>query len=58
MKIKELRVSNNLTQVELAKMVGVKRSTITMWENRKNFPTIKNLYKLADIFKCKVDDLL
>jgi len=36
--IKEIRTKNNLTQVLLAKYLGVSKKTIEAWESNKNKP--------------------
>lgn len=58
MKIKELRKSKNMTQNELANSIGVERTTVTMWETGNSVPSIDALKKLAEIFNCKIDDLI
>ncbi len=57
-KIKELRQSKKMTQAELAKLLGIDRTTVTQWEIGKNMPRAKMLLQLADIFECDVDYLL
>lgn len=58
MKIKDLRVSRNLTQEELAKLAKVKRSTVAMWEIGKSKPRADMLLKLSKILQCSIDDLV
>lgn len=58
MKIKEFRLKHNLTQSEVAKELGVQISTISQYENNKRQPNSKTLKKLAEIFNCKIDDLV
>lgn len=58
MKIKDLRVSRNLTQEELAKLAKVKRSTVAMWETDKSKPRADVLLKLSKILQCSIDDLV
>lgn len=58
MKIKFLRKSNNLSQQELATIIGVSRSTIAMWETAGSQPDNASLLKLADYFNVSVDYLL
>lgn len=55
--IKKLRLKQNLTQQELAKMLNVERVTITQWENGRNFPRAKLLPVLAKILKCNIIEL-
>ena len=58
MSIKEKRQAKNLTQEELAKIMGVDRSTVTKWENGQANPKISALPTLANTFGCTVDELL
>ncbi len=58
MKIKKLRMSKNLTQLEFSKLLGVERTTVSMWEQNKSNPTIDMLKKIADMFNCSIDDLV
>ena len=58
MKLKELRKSANLTQNAIAKRLGVERTTICMWENKKSSPTAQMLVKLAQVLNCTIDELL
>jgi len=57
-KLKALRQARNLTQEELAKLVDVDRTTVTQWENGKNYPRVDTLIKLAQVLRCNVDTLL
>ena len=57
-KIKDLREDRDLTQSDVAKMLGVNRSTYTMWElGDVNFP-IEKLVKLAKIVHSNVEYIL
>lgn len=56
-KIKERREAAGLSQAELAAMLGVHGSTISLWENGVTSPKMGNLVKLAEIFGCKPGDL-
>lgn len=58
MQIAQHRVSMNITQEDLAKKLGVARSTVAMWENGSNMPRADKLLKLAGLFGCTVDELL
>lgn len=53
-----LRKKNNLSQEELAFLVGVSRQTIYSWEAGLNYPNIIMLKKLADSLNVSTDDLL
>lgn len=56
--LKELRMSVNMTQEELAKKLNVTRSTISMWETGNSFPRTDKLFLLAQLLNCTVDELL
>ena len=56
--LKKLRVRRGLTQDELAKLPGVKRTTVTQWETGTNHPRATMLIKLAKVLRCTVDALL
>lgn len=56
-KIKQRREAAGMSQKELAAMIGVDASTISLWENSVTSPKMGNLVKLAEIFKCKPGDL-
>ena len=58
MNLIELRLSKNLTQTQLANELGVKRTSISMWENKKAFPKYDSLQKLADLFECSIDAII
>lgn len=49
-KIKNLRLKNNLSQLELANILCVSDKTISSWENDRTMPDINFVFKLADIF--------
>ena len=57
-KIKELRLLNNLTQIQLAEQTGITRSTIAQYETRNVEPTASNIIKLAYFFDVSTDYLL
>lgn len=58
MNIKKFRLSNNLTQKELANELKVERTTVSMWESNKSSPNIQTLKKIAQVLNCTVDDLI
>ncbi len=57
-KIKELRLSKNLTQKQLAEKIGQAQSTIFYWEQDKQEPTISALKKLCEFFEVSADYLI
>lgn len=56
--IRNIRLENNLTQEELAKLIGVSRSTISAWENNKTEADFSTLQKLRDFFDVTYEELL
>ena len=57
-RIKQLRQSFNMNQVELAKNIGVSKQCISNWENDNIQPSIEMLIKLSEFFKVSCDYLL
>ena len=56
-KIKEYRVKLNLTQDQLANLVGVRRETIVFLEQGKYNPSLKLAHDVAIILKTSIDNL-
>lgn len=48
----------NLSQEELADKVFVSRQTISNWENDKNYPDIKSLVLMSEVFHVSLDHLV
>tara|TARA_R110002167_G_C12567919_1_gene642336 strand:- start:44 stop:235 length:192 start_codon:yes stop_codon:yes gene_type:complete len=56
-RIKELRAAHNLTQSDLAKMVGVRRETIVFLEKGKYNPSLQLAYDISKIFKQSIESI-
>lgn len=56
--IRTLRMQNNLTQLQLAELLGVTDKAVSKWERDLSYPDIALFPKLADIFGTTVDGLL
>jgi putative transcriptional regulator len=56
-KVKDFRVQLELTQKDLAELSGVSRQSINSIEKEKYIPSLPLALKLAQIFRCKLDDL-
>ena len=56
-KLKELRKSANLTQVELAEKLNLSRVNYTRYETGKVRPDYETLIKLADFYDISLDEL-
>ena len=57
-KIKLYRESKNMTQGEVAEILGVKAATISKYEAETLEPNIEALKKLAELFDISIDELL
>ena len=57
-KIKLYRESKNMTQGEVAEILGVKAATISKYEAGTLEPNIESLKKLAELFDISIDGLL
>jgi transcriptional regulator with XRE-family HTH domain len=53
-----LRQRTGLTQVELAKALGLPQSTIQLWEWSKSPPRSDVLPKMAKVLRVRVEDLI
>lgn len=57
-RIKFLRESNDMTQSELAKQLGITRSSVNAWEQGISVPSTQYVVELARLFNVSVDYLL
>lgn len=57
-RIKELRLSKAIKQVDFAKMLGVSQATVSGWESEKYQPDRDTLIKMASYFDVSVDYLI
>lgn len=57
-RLKDLRKQAHLTQVELAKILGIVQSSYADLERGKKNPTQENLVKIAQILNVSVDYLV
>ncbi len=53
-----LRKENNLTQDQLAEMLGVNSKSVSRWENGRCLPDISLFKPLCDIFRISINELL
>lgn len=56
--IRQLHMARNLSQVDLAKALGVTKQSISNWENNNIQPSIEMLIHLAKFFSVSTDYLL
>lgn len=57
-RIKELRILNGMSQVDLAARLGISKQSVSNWENDNIQPSIDMLLKLARLFSVSTDYLL
>ncbi|HJC71387.1 MAG TPA: helix-turn-helix domain-containing protein [Candidatus Ruthenibacterium merdavium] len=57
-RIKELRTARNLSQVEMAKRLGVTKQSVSNWENNNIQPSVDMLVMIARLFSVSTDYLL
>ena len=57
-RVKKAREENKLSQIEAAKLLGVKQPTIAMYENGKREPNLEMLGKIATSYYHSVDYFL
>lgn len=55
--LKSIRTAKNITQSELAELLGVDKSFVSNIENGKNNPTLSTIASLAKALKVSVDEL-
>lgn len=56
--LQHLRATRNMTQEQLAMLLGVSRQSVTKWEAERSYPEMDKLLKLCRIFDCTLDDLV
>ena len=57
-KLREVRVSRGLSQVDLAKQLGVTKQSVSNWENDNIQPSVEMLVKIAQTLSVSTDYLL
>jgi transcriptional regulator with XRE-family HTH domain len=56
--LKKLRIKKDISQIELARMLGVDRSFVSNIENGKNNPTLSTITNLAKALGVSTNELL
>ena len=57
-KLKELRLSQNLSQADVAKKLEISPSIVSGYETGERTPSTENLLALSYLYKCSTDYLL
>ncbi len=58
LKLKQVRESKGMTQMELSERSGITQKSISLWEDGSGNPTIKNLAKVAQVLQVGLEELL
>ena len=56
--IKKIRMIKGISQVELARQLGISKQSVSNWENDNVMPSVDMLKKICQIFSCSSDYLL
>ncbi|NVK25440.1 MAG: helix-turn-helix transcriptional regulator [Gammaproteobacteria bacterium] len=56
-KLKVLRAEKDMTQAALANALGVSRQTMNSIEKGKFDPSLPLAFKVARLFKCRIEDV-
>ena len=55
--LKAARLSKGMTQLELARKLGVVRETISLWERGTNRINSEMLVRISEVLECSIDFL-
>lgn len=56
-KIRERRLELGMTQLQIAEITGIKKNTISNYENNVSAPNENNIFKLMEVLKCDANYL-
>ena len=56
--LKVMRIKRQMSQEDLAGLMGVNQTTVSLWEQGKSSPSLLKLKRLAEILNCTVNDLI
>lgn len=56
--VKKLRQAAGMTQADLAARLGITTPSITKWEKGRSNPDLINVFRMTEIFKCSVNDII
>ena len=57
-KIKKLRAAKGMKQDDLAKVIGVSKGTVSVWERNARFPEMDTIQRLVNYFEVPLSFLL
>ena len=56
--MQHLRATRNMTQEQLAMLLGVSRQSVSKWEAERAYPEMDKLLKMCGLFECTLDELV
>ncbi len=56
-RIREFRKQKNLSQTDIASLMGIKQNTFSQWETEYRNPSVRQAIKLAKILEITVEEL-
>lgn len=56
--LRRLRISRNLSQFQLGKLIGVSDKAISKWENGYTKPKATSILKLSEVLSVSAEELL
>jgi transcriptional regulator with XRE-family HTH domain len=57
-RIAEVLIEKNMKQIELARLLNVGRSRVSMWCSCSSTPNVQMLLKISDVLQCDISALL
>lgn len=57
-RIAEVLTEKNMKQIELARLLNVGRSRVSMWCSSSSTPNIQMLMRISDVLQCDISALL
>lgn len=57
-KLRELRIDNDIRQIEIAQVLGCKQSAISKYETRKIFYRVEDIIRLCEFYHVSADYIL
>jgi DNA-binding XRE family transcriptional regulator len=55
--LKHRRISERISNAQLAQDIGISPSYVTKLENNEKQPSLDVMFRIAERFKCKVEDI-
>ncbi len=58
LRLKEVLENNNMSQVKLAKILGVSTVTVNLWDQNNSEPSLKTTLKICEVLNIKLSQLV